>query len=91
MDKNAAQSQRLHGEPSECQKYRHYKGGIYEVLQRSVKEDTLEPLVTYRSVETGGIWTRTLANWNDVIDGQPRFAPLGKETVAGAARKGFHS
>lgn len=43
--------------------YEHYKGGIYSIVARSVKEDTLEPLVTYYSNERGTYWTRTLANF----------------------------
>lgn len=43
-------------------KYRHYKGGEYRITGSSVKEDTLEVLVTYEPCEPNklGPWTRTL-------------------------------
>lgn len=53
--------------------YRHYKGGLYSIVACSIREDTLEPLVTYRSVERGTAWTRTLANFTEavVVEGGP--------------------
>lgn len=69
-------------------RFRHYKGGVYEVVCVSVDEDTLEPLVTYRSLTKGTLWTRTLRNWSEVwMDGDMRirrFSPLrndANETV----------
>lgn len=56
--------------------FRHYKGGLYTIVCLSVKEDTLEPLVTYRSIERGSVWTRTLQNWSEYVDGLPRFWPV---------------
>ena len=56
-------------------RWRHYKGGLYEVVSVSIREDTLEPLVTYRSLERGFVWTRTLHKWSETVNGQPRFAP----------------
>lgn len=53
--------------------YRHYKGGEYEIVLRSVKEDTLEQLVSYRSIRYGGAWTRTLENFTELVNGKPRF------------------
>lgn len=56
-------------------RYRHYKGGEYEVVVCAIKEDTLEPLVIYRSLEhgtpayrTGRIWARTFDNWNEDVE-----------------------
>lgn len=45
-------------------RYRHYKGGEYEVVSCVIKEDTLEPLVIYKSLAKGTLWARTLADWN---------------------------
>lgn len=66
------QSQRKDG-PQAGQRWLHYKGDEYEVVCRSVDEVTLEHLVTYRSVALGHVWTRTLANWYELVNGQPRF------------------
>lgn len=67
------QTERIMDQPHVGDRYRHYKGGEYEVVMRSIDENTLTHLVTYRSVERGSVWTRTLANWNELVDGKPRF------------------
>ena len=61
------------------QKYRHYKGDYYRVVCTCIKEDTLEPMVVYRSIAKGTTWARTLANWSETVDvggrQQLRFEP----------------
>lgn len=69
-------------------RYRHYKGGEYEVLGVVRHSETLEPLVLYRPVcNDSGLWVRPYAMFFEQIevDGQSRrrFAP-----VAGA---GMHN
>ena len=39
-------------------KYRHYKGGEYEVLFIAKDSENLEPTVVYRSLTGGGVWVR---------------------------------
>jgi hypothetical protein len=41
--------------------FEHWKGGLYVITALSVAEDTLEPLVTYRSNSKGTESTRRLA------------------------------
>jgi hypothetical protein len=69
------------GGPQEGEIYRHYKGGRYAIVARSLMEDTLEPLVTYFSESKGTYWTRTLANFTETVDwgGKlgPRFMRIG--------------
>ena len=63
-------------------RYRHYKGGEYEVLGAVRHSETLEPLVLYRPLYGGGgdrtDWVRPHAMFFEtvVIDGiaQPRFS-----------------
>lgn len=60
-------------------RYRHYKGGEYEVVGTARHSETLEPLVVYRPLYNAtGLWVRPHAMFfSDVeIDGvvQPRFA-----------------
>jgi hypothetical protein len=62
-------------------RYRHYKGGEYEVLGTVRHSETLEPLTLYRALYgEQGLWVRPAAMFNEevVIDGvrQPRFQPL---------------
>ncbi|HLC48885.1 MAG TPA: DUF1653 domain-containing protein [Candidatus Andersenbacteria bacterium] len=45
--------------------YTHYKGGAYEVIALALKEDTLEPMVIYRSPGHGDtVWARVYEDWN---------------------------
>ena len=59
-------------------RYRHYKGGAYEVLGVVRHSETLEPLVLYRALYGAmGLWVRPHAMFFEtvVVDGvaQPRF------------------
>lgn len=63
-------------------RYRHYKGGEYEVVGVVRHSETLEPLVLYRPLyEDIGMWVRPYAMFigSVVTDGieQPRFARIG--------------
>jgi hypothetical protein len=63
-------------------RYRHYKGGEYELLGVVRHSETLEPLVLYRPLYgDSGDWVRPLAMFfSDVeVNGQrvPRFARIG--------------
>jgi hypothetical protein len=63
-------------------RYRHYKGGEYEVIGVARHSETLEPLVVYRPLYTlynaSGLWVRPHAMFfgDVVVDGRavPRFA-----------------
>lgn len=61
--------------------YRHYKGGIYLLVSVSLMEDTLDPVVTYRSLADERYWCRSLVSWDShvIIDNKtvPRFEFLG--------------
>jgi hypothetical protein len=62
-------------------RYRHYKGGDYEVIGVARHSETLEPMVVYRPLRADvGWWIRPHAMFfgNVVIDGieRRRFEPL---------------
>ena len=62
-------------------RYRHYKGGEYEVVGSARHSETLEPLVVYRPLYgANGLWVRPHAMFfeNVLVDGswQPRFAKV---------------
>ena len=62
-------------------RYRHYKGGEYELLGVVRHSETLEPLVLYRPLDMrSGDWVRPYAMFFEelTIDGiaRPRFARL---------------
>jgi hypothetical protein len=63
-------------------RYRHYKGGDYEVLGVARHSETLQPLVVYRPLyNSSGWWVRPHAMFFEVLlhDGQtqPRFRFVG--------------
>lgn len=63
-------------------RYRHYKGGEYEVIGAARHSETLEPLVIYKPLYNAtGLWVRPHAMFFEtvVIDGvaRPRFQPMG--------------
>ena len=62
-------------------RYRHYKGGEYEVIGVARHSETLAPLVVYRPLyNQTGLWVRPFPLFVETIthDGrlQPRFARL---------------
>ncbi|MDQ7760123.1 DUF1653 domain-containing protein [Xanthomonas sontii] len=62
-------------------RYRHFKGGEYEVLGMVRSSETLEPLVLYRPLYgEGTLWVRPYPMFVEQveIDGvrRPRFAPM---------------
>jgi hypothetical protein len=61
-------------------RYRHYKGGRYEVLGVVRHSESLEPLVLYRPLdEDVGLWVRPYAMFLETVTQhgreQLRFAP----------------
>ena len=64
------------------QRYRHFKGGEYEIVAMALQEDTLLPVVVYRSLSKGLIWVRTVEDFMQVIDRDvytgPRFMKIAR-------------
>lgn len=63
-------------------RYRHFKGGEYELICTARHSETEELMVVYRALYgEGGIWVRPAAMWNEEIerDGRRirRFAYIG--------------
>ena len=49
-------------------KYRHFKGGLYEVIGMARHSETLEEMVVYRALYgEGGLWVRPAAMWNETV------------------------
>ena len=65
-------------------RYRHYRGGEYEVIGVVRHSETLEPLVLYRPLcnASGLLWVRPHAMFFELIEFegrlQPRFAPVAQ-------------
>lgn len=64
-------------------KYRHFKGGEYEVIAIANHSETLEKTVVYRALYGAGeVWVRPARMWNDEVvrDGNiyKRFTYIGE-------------
>jgi len=50
-------------------RYRHYKGGEYEVLATVRHSETLEPMTLYRALYgERGLWVRPAAMFGEMVD-----------------------
>jgi hypothetical protein len=61
--------------------YRHYKGGLYEVIGTARHSESLAPMTVYRALYGAhGLWVRPAAMFGEqvTIDGvlQPRFQKI---------------
>ncbi len=54
-------------------KYRHYKGGEYEIVSVAKHSETLEELVIYKPVNGDELWARPKTIFVGIVDGKPRF------------------
>ena len=66
-------------------RYRHFKGGEYEVLGVARHSETEEPMVVYRPLYgERGLWVRPAAMWNETVERDGvrarRFTYIGDET-----------
>lgn len=64
-------------------KYRHFKGGEYELLFIAKHSETLEPMVVYRALYgEGGLWVRPASMWTEQVCREgyegPRFQYVGE-------------
>ena len=63
--------------PVKGDRYQHYKGGLYEIVDMAVHTETKEEVVVYRSLKYGTTWVRPLSvfsSWVTVDKIQvPRF------------------
>ena len=59
--------------------YRHYKGGLYELVCEATLEADLSPMIIYRAHD-GSVWARPKSVFFELVevDGQtvPRFAQV---------------
>ncbi len=68
------------------QSWRHYKGGIYKVVDKVIDCNTNEVVLTYDYTEPNTFMTirfcRPLAEWlSTTEDGQPRFSLVKKREL----------
>ena len=50
-------------------KYRHFKGGEYEVIGLAKHSETQEDMVVYRALYgKGELWVRPSSMWNETVE-----------------------
>ena len=60
----------------EAGRYRHYKGGEYQVLELAIHSETEEELVIYRPLYgEGRLWARPLAMFVETVEVDGRTVP----------------
>lgn len=64
-------------------RYRHFKGGEYELLFTATHSETMEPMVVYRALYgERGVWVRPAAMWEETVEREgrvmPRFTYIGE-------------
>ena len=65
--------------PLPSQKYKHYKGGTYEIISMATHTETGEKLVVYKSINFGSVYVRPYDLWiSTTNDGQKRFELIGE-------------
>ena len=62
-------------------KYRHFKGGEYELIAIASHSETLEPMAVYRALYgKQDLWVRPAYMWLETVDKDgyrgPRFIPV---------------
>ena len=62
-------------------KYRHFKGGEYELIGVARHSETMEVMVVYRALYgDGGLWVRPASMWTELVDREdyhgPRFVRI---------------
>ncbi|PKL36550.1 DUF1653 domain-containing protein [Candidatus Peregrinibacteria bacterium HGW-Peregrinibacteria-1] len=56
--------------------YRHFKGGMYEVVTLAKMEADLEEVVVYRSLDGGEVYVRPLVSFLE--EGGAKFSGCGR-------------
>ena len=64
-------------------KYRHFKGGEYELIGIAKHSETMEPMVVYRALYGEmGLWVCPAEMWTEWVDKEtyhgPRFQYVGE-------------
>jgi hypothetical protein len=55
--------------------YKHYKGGLYEVIGLATESDTEAEVVVYKAVETGRLFTRNKSVFLESVEFEGKQVP----------------
>lgn len=71
-------------------KYRHFKGGEYELLYVAKHSETLEPMVVYRALYgEGSVWVRPAHMWSEIVEKKPTQVPDLSPSIKLFTHRGF--
>ena len=57
-------------------KYRHFKGGEYQLLHIAKHSETLENMVVYRALYGAGeVWVRPARMWEELVEYNGKTVP----------------
>lgn len=56
--------------PHRGEVFQHFRGGLYVVLGKAIREGDLEEEVIYKSLQDGGVWTRPRRQWYENIESE---------------------
>jgi len=48
--------------------YRHFKGGLYQVIAVGKHSEDQSKMVVYVNMDQEGTWIRPLEMWNEIVD-----------------------
>lgn len=69
--------------------FRHYKGGIYQMLLEVTFEADKQPMIIYRA-SNGTLWSRYASVFHELVEVEgkmlPRFAEISVEEALSASR-----
>ena len=49
-------------------KYKHFKGNLYEIIGFAKHSETMEDMIVYKSLRNDTIWVRPYKMWNEIVD-----------------------
>lgn len=64
--------------PLPGEKYKHYKGGTYEIIAMATHAETQEKMVVYKSLNFGTIYVRPYDIWKSPIDPKLKYTKRGE-------------
>ncbi len=57
-------------------KYRHFKGGEYELIAVATHSESLEQMVVYRALYgENGLWVRPASMWHETVEHEGNIVP----------------
>lgn len=76
LDRRDKISRLTNDSPLPGEVWRHYKGGIYEIISMSINTETNEDMVVYKSKTNKLCYSRPLSIWSEYVGDKKRFTRI---------------